>query len=205
VHFEAPAADLVEKEMDRFIQWYNNENMLELVMKSAIAHLWFVTIHPFQDGNGRIARALTDMLLARADKSNQRFYSLSAQIRLDRSQYYHILEKSQKSELDVTSWMTWFLECLMNALMSTDQVLINVVLKGEFWRKHANTQLNDRQKKILNQLIKGFDGKLTSMKWAKIAKCSKDTAVRDINDLVHKNVLMKQEAGGRSTSYELIL
>jgi Fic family protein len=205
VHFEAPAADLVEKEMDRFIQWYNNENMLELVMKSAIAHLWFVTIHPFQDGNGRIARALTDMLLARADKSNQRFYSLSAQIRLDRSQYYHILEKTQKGSLDVTAWMTWFLECLMNALMSTDQVLINVVLKGEFWRKHTNTQLNDRQKKILNQLVKGFDGKLTSMKWSKIAKCSKDTAVRDINDLVLKNVLQKQEAGGRSTSYELIL
>ena len=205
VHFEAPVAALVELEMDRFIEWYNNENMLDLVLKSAIAHLWFVTIHPFQDGNGRIARALTDMLLARADKSTQRFYSMSAQIRLDRNHYYNILEKTQKGGLDVTAWMTWFMGCLIHALKSTDQVLMHVILKGEFWRKHAKTQLNDRQKKVLNQLVKGFDGKLTSMKWAKITKCSKDTAVRDINDLVFKNVLQKKEAGGRSTSYELIL
>jgi Fic family protein len=205
VHFEAPAADLVAMEMDRFIQWYNDENMKDLVLKSAIAHLWFVTIHPFQDGNGRIARALTDMLLARADKITQRFYSMSAQIRLDRKDYYQILEKTQKADLDVTAWMTWFLECLINALKASDQVLLHVVVKGKFWNKHATAVFNDRQKKILNQLIKGFEGKLTSMKWAKIAKCSKDTAVRDINDLVVKQVLKKQEAGGRSTSYALIL
>ena len=205
VHFEAPDATLVEMEMESFLHWYNDENSLDLVLKAAIAHLWFVTIHPFQDGNGRIARALTDMLLARADKSTQRFYSMSAQIRVDRSKYYSILEKTQKGGLDVTEWVIWFLVCLINSLISTNQLLVHVLAKSDFWSQHAHIGLNDRQKKILHHLLNGFEGNLTSMKWAKITKCSKDTAVRDINDLVMKKILQKQEAGGRSTSYELIL
>ena len=203
VHFQAPDSDLVEKEMTQFIDWFNN-NKTDLVIKAAIAHLWFVTIHPFEDGNGRITRALTDMLLAQADKSNQRFYSMSAQIRLERKQYYEILEKTQKGNLDITDWIVWFLKCLINALKSTDSILTKVLFKADFWQKHINTAINDRQRKLLNILMDGFDGKLTSSKWAKIAKCSKDSAVRDINDLIGKAILQKEAAGGRSTNYELI-
>lgn len=203
VHFQAPDSDLVEKEMTRFIDWFNN-NKIDLVIKAAIAHLWFVTIHPFEDGNGRITRALTDMLLAQADKSNQRFYSMSAQIRLERKQYYEILENTQKGNLDITDWIVWFLNCLINALKSTDSILTKVLFKADFWKKHIDTAINDRQRKLLNRLMDGFDGKLTSSKWAKIAKCSKDSAVRDINDLIEKRILQKEAAGGRSTNYELI-
>lgn len=203
VHFQAPDSDLLEKEMSRFIDWFNNSE-IELVIKAAIAHLWFVTIHPFEDGNGRIARALTDMLLAKSDKSNQRFYSMSAQIRIERKQYYEILEKTQKSDLDITEWIVWFLKCLINSLKSTDYVLKRVLFKAEFWKKHIETAINDRQRKLLNKLMDGFDGKLTSSKWAEIAKCSKDSAVRDINDLIEKGILQKEAAGGRSTNYELI-
>lgn len=203
VHFQAPDSDLVEKEMTRFIDWFNNSK-IDLVIKAAIAHLWFVTIHPFEDGNGRITRALTDMLLAQADKSNQRFYSMSAQIRLERNQYYEILEKTQKGNLDITDWIVWFLICLINALKSTDSILKRVLFKADFWQKHIDTAINDRQRKLLNRLMDGFDGKLTSSKWAKIAKCSKDSAVRDINDLIEKGILQKEAAGGRSTNYELI-
>ncbi|OBQ55961.1 Fic family protein [Tamlana sp. s12] len=203
IHFQAPDSDLVEKEMTRFLKWFNNSNM-DLVIKAAIAHLWFVTIHPFEDGNGRITRALTDMLLAQADKSNQRFYSMSAQIRLERKQYYEILEKTQKGNLDITDWMVWFLTCLINALKSTDSILIKTLFKADFWQKHVYTTINDRQKKLLNKLMDGFEGKLTSSKWAKIAKCSKDSAVRDINDLIEKGILKKEVAGGRSTNYELV-
>ena len=202
VHFQAPDSDLVEKEMTRFIDWFNNSKV-DLVIKAAIAHLWFVTIHPFEDGNGRITRALTDMLLAQSDKSNQRFYSMSAQIRLERKQYYEILEKTQKGNLDITDWISWFLNCLTNALKSTDSVLTRVLFKADFWQKHIDTAINDRQRKLLNKLMDGFDGKLTSSKWAKIAKCSKDSAVRDINDLIEKGILRKESAGGRSTNYEL--
>lgn len=202
VHFQAPDSDLVEKEMTRFIDWFNNSK-IDLVIKAAIAHLWFVTIHPFEDGNGRITRALTDMLLAQSDKSNQRFYSMSAQIRLERKQYYEILEKTQKGNLDITDWISWFLNCLTNALKSTDSVLTRVLFKADFWQKHIDTAINDRQRKLLNKLMDGFDGKLTSSKWAKIAKCSKDSAVRDINDLIEKGILQKESAGGRSTNYEL--
>ncbi|MFO7789337.1 MAG: Fic family protein [Bacteroidales bacterium] len=165
--------------------------------------MWFVTIHPFDDGNGRIARALTDMLLAQSDKSTQRFYSMSAQIRRERKQYYELLEKSQKGNLDITEWITWFLQCLINSLNSTGIVLTRVLFKAEFWKKHSNTNINERQKKLLNKILEGFEGKLTSAKWAKIAKCSKDTAIRDINDLISKNILIKEAAGGRSTSYKL--
>ncbi|MFA5496787.1 MAG: Fic family protein [Bacteroidales bacterium] len=203
VHFQAPDSLFVEKEMSLFLQWFNNSSNVDLVIKAAVAHLWFVTIHPFEDGNGRIARALTDMLLAQSDKTNQRFYSMSAQIQVERKEYYEILEKTQKGNLDITAWISWFLLCLINALKATDQVLENVLLKAAFWSKHTETSINERQRKLLNKLLNGFVGKLTSSKWAKIAKCSKDTAIRDINDLIEKDILQKEAAGGRSTSYEL--
>ena len=204
VHFQAPDANLIEKEMTNFLNWFNGNDKTDLVIKAAVAHLWFVTIHPFQDGNGRITRALTDMLLAQSDKSNQRFYSMSAQIRIERKQYYEILEETQKGDLDTTDWIKWFLSCLINALKATDKILTRVLLKADFWNSHSKTIINERQKKVLNKLLDGFEGKLTSMKWAKIAKCSKDTAIRDINDLIEKDVLQKEAAGGRSTNYELV-
>ena len=203
VHFEAPNSDLLEKEMSSLLNWFSQNNKIDLVLKASIAHLWFVTIHPFDDGNGRITRALTDMLLAQADKSNQRFYSMSAQIRIERKQYYDILEKTQKGDLNITNWIQWFLQCLINALNSTEEVLVKVLFKGNFWQIHSKTIINERQKKLINKLLDSFDGKLTSSKWAKIAKCSKDTAIRDINDLIEKEILRKEEAGGRSTNYEL--
>ena len=204
VHFQAPDSELVENEMFLFLDWFNNYDKIDLVIKAAIAHLWFVTIHPFEDGNGRITRALSDMILARADKSNQRFYSMSAQIRNERKGYYDILEKTQKGNLDITEWITWFLQCLINALRSTDSILRQVLFKADFWNKHSKTIINERQRKLINKLLDEFDGKLTSSKWAKIAKCSKDTAIRDINDLINKNILRKEAAGGRSTHYELM-
>lgn len=203
VHFQAPDADLIEMEMNRFIKWFNEEKKIDLVIKAAIAHLWFVTIHPFQDGNGRITRALTDMLLSQSDKSTQRFYSMSAQIRIERKEYYEILEKTQKGDLDISEWIKWFLSCLINALKTTDNILKRVLLKADFWNRNSKTLINERQKKVLNKLLDGFEGKLTSMKWAKITKCSKDTAIRDINDLINKDILQKVSAGGRSTNYEL--
>jgi Fic family protein len=203
VHFQAPDADLIETEMNRFLKWFNENDQIDLVIKAAVAHLWFVTIHPFQDGNGRITRALTDMLLAQSDKSTQRFYSMSAQIRIERKQYYEILEKTQKGELDVTEWIKWFLNCLVNALKSTEIILTKVLFKADFWNKHSKTIINERQLKLMNKLLDGFEGKLTSSKWAKIAKCSKDTSIRDINDLINKDMLQKESAGGRSTNYEL--
>ncbi len=203
VHFQAPDWSLVDKEMNLFLEWFNNSSNLDLVIKAAIAHLWFVTIHPFEDGNGMIARALTDMLLAQSDKTNQRFYSMSAQIRVERKVYYEILEKTQKGNLDITAWIIWFLNCLINTLKSTDSLLIKVLLKAEFCSKYVKTSINERQRVMLNKLLDGFEGKLTSSKWSKIAKCSKDTAIRDINDLIEKDILQKDTAGGRSTSYEL--
>jgi Fic family protein len=203
VHFIAPNSELIEKEMDNFLNWFTENNKIDLVLKAAITHLWFVTIHPFDDGNGRITRALTDMLLAQADKSNQRFYSMSAQIRIERKKYYEILEKTQKGDLNITNWIQWFLQCLINSLHSTDDVLVKVLFKGKFWQIHSKTILNERQKKLINKLLEGIDGKLKSSKWSKIAKCSKDTAIRDINDLIEKEILRKEEAGGRSTNYEL--
>jgi len=204
VHFEAPDSTLVEKEMNLFLDWFNNNTEIDLVIKAAIAHLWFVTIHPFEDGNGRITRALTDMLLAQSDKSKERFYSMSAQIRLERKVYYEMLEKTQKGNLNITNWIKWFLNCLINTLKSTDSLLIKVLFKANFWTRHASTIINERQNKLLNKLLDEFDGKLTSSKWAKIAKCSKDTAIRDINDLIEKEILQKESAGGRSTNYELV-
>jgi Fic family protein len=205
VHYQAPEASRLENEMKDFIRWFNQENKLDPVIKAGLAHFWFVTLHPFDDGNGRIARAITDMLLARADGSAQRFYSMSAQIRKERKEYYNVLEKSQKGSLDITAWLLWFLNCLMNALGATDHTLARVLDKHHFLNKHASVNLNERQKLLIHKLLDEFEGNLTSSKWAKIAGCSADTALRDIQDLIDKNILRKKQAGGRSTSYELIL
>jgi Fic family protein len=204
VHFQAPDAGGLDKEMNAFMNWFNSEGQLDPVIKAAIAHLWFVTIHPFDDGNGRIARAIADMQLSRADGSSQRFYSMSAQIRLERNQYYEILEHTQKGDLDITEWLLWFLDCLTSALRATDQILARVLAKATFWEQHRATILNERQRLLINKLFDGFEGKLNSSKWATIAKCSTDTALRDIQDLIDKKVLRKEAAGGRSTSYELV-
>ena len=203
IHFQAPDSYKIEPEMALFLEWFNTNNTLDSVIKAGVAHLWLLTIHPFDDGNGRIARAVTDLLMARSDTSTQRFYSLSAQIQLDRNAYYTILEKTQKGNLDLTEWLQWFLETLIKALKATDTLLKRVLLKGEFWQKNSLISLSDRQKRMLNKILDGFDGHLTSDKWAKISKCSKDTAIRDLNDLLSKNILQKDEAGGRSTRYRM--
>ncbi len=202
VHFEAPSSKILDKEMKAFLKWFNEEQGLDLVLKSGIAHLWFVTIHPFEDGNGRIARALTDMLLTKSENSKQRFYSMSAQIRIERKQYYQILEKSQKHSLDITEWLEWFLKCLQGALELSSEILKKVLFKHSFWIEHKG-KLNPRQEKMVNKMLDGFDGKVTSSKWAKINKCSKDTSIRDIQDLIEKKIMRKEAAGGRSTNYEL--
>ncbi len=204
VHYEAPKPERVAHEMIAFLDWFENEDGLDLVLKAAIAHLWFVTIHPFDDGNGRITRAITDMLLARSDKSVRRFYSMSAQIRVERKEYYNILEKTQKGYLNITEWILWFLNCLTNAITATENVLSKVLYKAEFWKLHSTTILNERQQNIINRMLDGFNGKLTSSKWGKINKCSQDTALRDIQDLIKKNILQKEASGGRSTNYELV-
>lgn len=203
VHFQAPDAAKVTEEMNLFLDWLNRNQELDSVLKAGIAHLWFVTIHPFEDGNGRIARALTDLLLTRSDGANQRFYSMSSQIRIERKAYYEILERSQKGSLNITDWLEWFLNCLYNALLASDETLQKVLYKHKFWNKNATVTLNQRQVKMLNKLLDGFTGKLTSSKWAKIAKCSSDTALRDIQDLIKKGILEKEPSAGRSTSYGL--
>ncbi len=204
VHYEAPPAVLLDAEMGDFLNWFNLDNQDDPVVKAGLAHLWFVTVHPFEDGNGRIARAVGDMALARAEKSAQRFYSLSAQIQREREEYYDRLEATQKGDLDCTAWLEWFLGCLLRAIQSADETLAQVLAKARFWQHWAGTPLNDRQIKLLNKLLDGFDGKLTSSKWAAIGKCSQDTALRDITELVERGVLKKSEASGRSTSYELM-
>jgi Fic family protein len=204
VHYEAPAAQNVAREMGAFVRWFNGDPDGDPVLKAAIAHLRFVTIHPFEDGNGRIARAIADMALARSEQSSQRFYSMSAEIRLEREDYYNVLETTQKGDLDITEWLEWFLSCLDRAFARADDVLANVLRKARFWQAHAGAAFNDRQRDMINRLLEGFEGKLTSSKWAKIEKCSQDTALRDIEDLVHRGVLAKDAAGGRSTSYSLL-
>jgi Fic family protein len=205
VHFQAPDADLLNQEMEKFIDWFNADQAIDPVLKAGIAHLWFVTIHPFEDGNGRIARAITDMQLSKADGNTQRFFSMSAQIQKKRNSYYEILEKSQKGTSDITDWLIWFLECLTETLLSTDLILEKVLSKARFWEKHRTTSFNDRQRSMLNKLLDNFEGKLTSSKWAKMTKCSSDTALRDIQDLMSKDVLKKEDLGGRSTNYELVM
>ncbi len=205
IHFQAPPPNVVKEEMDAFLDWFNQETKIDEVLKAAIAHFWFIIIHPFDDGNGRIARALSDMLLARSEESSQRFYSLSNQILSEKKIYYEILQKVQHSSGDITEWLDWFLNCLYRALMSTEETLKKVLQKSDFWENHKETILNSRQRLMLNKLLDGFDGKLKTSKWAKIAKCSTDTALRDIKDLIEKGVLKQEESGGRSTNYELKL
>ncbi len=204
IHYQAPFSSCLEKEMKKFIEWFNNDQDFDLVIKAALAHLWFATLHPFEDGNGRIARVLTDMALARSDGQSYRFYSMSAQIGNERKQYYDILELTQKGDIDITKWLQWFLYCLLNALKSSNTILKKVLFKHTFWTDNASRIENERQRKILSRLLDGFDGKLTSSRWAKITKCSQDTALRDINDLIDKKILYKLPEGGRSTAYALI-
>lgn len=203
LHFEAPPADRLPAEMARFLDWLNTDSGISPLLKAGLGHLWFVTLHPFDDGNGRIARAIGDLLLARADGSPQRFYSLSAQIQRERKAYYEILERTQKGDMDVTGWLVWFLDSLHRALDQSHQTLDAVLAKARFWQRQVATPLNERQVKMLNRLLDGFDGKLTSSKWAAICKCSADTALRDINELMSRGVLRKMAGGGRSTGYEL--
>jgi Fic family protein len=203
VHYEAPSAKRLRAEMRRFLSWYNANGDADLVLKAGVAHLWFVTVHPFEDGNGRIARAVADLLLARSEASRQRFYSMSSQIRTERSAYYAILESTQKGDLDITLWLAWFLGCLGRAIGGAEKMLATVLDKARFWERHAAQPFNERQRAVLNRLLDGFEGKLTSSKWAKLAKCSQDTASRDIDDLLKRGVLLKDVGGGRSTSYSL--
>jgi Fic family protein len=204
VHYQAPDAKRLKKEMTAFLKWVNAKDTLDPVLKAALGHFWFVTLHPFEDGNGRMARAVADLLLARADGSPQRFYSMSAQIRNERKKYYDVLERSQRGTLDVTEWLTWFLACLQRALVASEETLSAVLGKHRFWQTHARTVLNPRQVKVLGKLLDGFEGHLTSGKYAKLAKTSQDTAARDLTDLVTKKVLKKGKAGGRSTHFVLV-
>jgi Fic family protein len=203
VHYEAPQAARLDGEMNAFLAWFNGEDGTDPVLRAAIAHLWFVTIHPFDDGNGRIARAIADMALARSERSPQRFYSMSSQIRLERGAYYKMLESTQKGDLDITPWLEWFLGCMDRAFDGADAVLASVFRKSRFWERHRGVAFNLRQREMLTRLLNGFEGKLTSSKWAKIEKCSPDTALRDINELIGHGILVRDEAGGRSTSYSL--
>ena len=203
VHYEAPSAARLGQEMDAFLGFFNGENGMDPLLKAALAHLWFVTVHPFEDGNGRMARAIADRQLARSEGSSQRFYSMSAQIRDERTSYYDILERTQQGGMDITPWMEWFLACLGKAIARAQDTLRNVLAKARFWETLRNTSLNERQRAMLNRLLDGFNGNLTTVKWAKIAKCSHDTALRDIQDLAKKGILTQNPGGSRSTSYAL--
>lgn len=204
VHFQAPEAEKLKKEMRQFLAWANGKKTEDSLLRAGIAHLWFVTIHPFEDGNGRIARAIADMFLAKSENSSQRFYSMSSQISKERRDYYNILEATQKGNLDITHWLKWFLSCLDRALASSESILSTVLKKATFWEIHKHVNLNDRQRKVINRLLDGFEGNLTSSKWAILTKCSQDTASRDIDELMKNNILKKNSGGGRNTSYSLI-
>ena len=204
VHYQAPSADRVPVEMERFISWINSDEAIDAVLKAAIAHLWFVSIHPFDDGNGRMARALTELLLARSENCSKRFYSLSAEMKVMQKAYYDVLERTQHGDGDITEWILWFLHCFEQALDTAEDALASVLRKADFWERNREISFNERQRKLLNMQFDGFFGKLTTGKWAKIAKCSTDTALNDIRDLVEKGVLRKAEEGGRSTNYMLV-
>ena len=204
VHFGAPSPALVTSEMSAFLDWFNSPPDTDLVLKAGLAHLWFVTIHPFDDGNGRIARAIADMALARSDDSPQRFYSMSAQIHKELRAYYDVLERTQKKSMDITAWMAWFVDCLGRSLESADATLDTTLAKGRFWQRISGIPINERQSKVLNLLLGHFEGNLTTSKWAKLTKCSHDTALRDINDLVDHGILARSAEGGRSTNYYLV-
>jgi len=203
IHYQAPAAKRVPSEMTAFLTWFNGEAQLDPVLKAALAHLWFVTIHPFDDGNGRIARAITDLALARSEQSPHRCYSMSAQIGLERKEYYAVLEATQQGNLDVTAWLEWFLGCLDRAIAGADATLSGVLTKARFWEARAHQPVSERQRKVLNQLLDGFEGKLTSSKWARLTETSPDTALRDITDLMARGFLVRNPSGGRSTTYSL--
>jgi len=204
VHYEAPPAQRLDDEMARFLEWFEKPGDTHPLLVAGLAHLWFVSIHPFDDGNGRIARAIADMALARSEKTRQRFYSMSAQIRQDRKDYYYTLEWTQKGDMDITRWQEWFLECLSRAIVGSKETLDAVLVKARFWDRFAREALNERQIKLMNRLLDGFEGKLTSSKWARIANCSQDTATRDIKDLIARGALKQDAGGGRSTSYSLV-
>lgn len=203
IHYQAPEAHRLPGEMERFFKWFNTTNQNEPLIRAAVSHLWFVTIHPFDDGNGRIGRAIAEMELSRSDQSADRFYSMSSQIFLERKEYYHQLEMAQKSKLDITAWITWFLNCLERAIDSSENKLENVLEKANTWKLMNHFAMNERQKKVLNKLLDDFQGNLTSSKYAGISKCSKETAIRDIQDLIEKSLLQKNDSRGRSTSYRL--
>jgi Fic family protein len=203
VHFEAPAAGRLDREVQTFLGWFNGSTETDWVVKAGLAHFWFVTIHPFDDGNGRVARAIADMALARSEESPQRFYGMSAQIRHERAAYYDILEQTQKGTTDITPWMNWFLGCLDRAIEGAQATLAPVLAKARFWERLADFPLNERQRLVLSRLLDGFEGKLTTSKWTKLAKCSQDTALRDIQALVKRSILFRSPEGGRSTNYEL--
>ena len=205
VHFQAPDSKDVPRLMDDFLRWVNGDQQLDPVIKAAIAHLWFVTIHPFEDGNGRLTRTITDMLMTRADQMPHRFYSVSAEILQRRNQYYDVLESTQNGNMDITDWLMWFLDTVGRAIENADGKVSAIMDKTRFWDANEQMEMNDRQRKLVNRLLDGFEGKLTTGKWAKIAKCSSDTALRDIQDLIQKGILRKSDAGGRSTNYELIV
>ena len=205
VHYEAPPADRMSRDMEEFLDWFEDPGDMNPLLAAGLAHFWFVTIHPFDDGNGRIARAIADMGLARAENSSRRYYSMSKQICSERNDYYKMLEMAQKGDCDITAWQQWFLACLQRAIHNADEVVGGVLQKARFWQRYAEESLNERQIKILNKLLGGFEGKLTSAKWGKLAKCSQDTALRDITNLVERGALKKDERGGRSTSYSLVL
>jgi Fic family protein len=204
VHYEAVKHALVQKEMDKFLDWFNHDHTLDLVLKAAIAHFWFIIIHPFGDGNGRIGRAITDMLLARAENSGERFYSMSSQILLERKEYYAVLQKVQHSSGDISEWLNWFLLCLKNAMHATEKTTQKIMQKAEFWKLHEKTGINERQRFILNKLFDGLEGKLQTSKWAKMTKTSTDTALRDIKDLIDKGILEQTKEGGRNANYCLV-
>ena len=204
VHYEALKPELVKPEMDKLLDWFNNDNTLDPVLKAAIAHFWFIIIHPFDDGNGRIGRAITDILLARAEGSGERFYSMSSQILTERKRYYEVLQSVQYSSGDITEWLDWFLHCLKNAMLATENTTQSILRKAEFWKRHEHIPINERQRLMLNKLFDGFEGKLQTSKWAKIAKTSTDTALRDIKDLVEKGILQQTNEGGRNANYELV-
>ncbi|NDA62540.1 MAG: Fic family protein [Chitinophagia bacterium] len=203
IHYVAVPAKDVKKEMNKFLAWFNDSQPIDPVIKSAIAHFWFIIIHPFDDGNGRIARALCDLLLAKSDETSERYYSISSQILEERKQYYAVLQRMQHSSGDISEWINWFLHCLKNALLSSESRLQNIFRKASFWQIHETVSLNERQRLMLNKLLDGLDGKLQSSKWSKITKCSSDTALRDIKDLIEKGILQQEKAGGRNTNYEL--
>lgn len=204
VHYQAPRAEVLEMEMNRFMDWFNDKTEMDNVIKSGVAHLYFILIHPFEDGNGRIARVLTDMLLARSENSSLRYYSMSSEMKKNQKRYYSELEKAQSESMDVTEWLLWFLDSLKNAIETSNNILERTFKRHQFWQNNSTKVKNKRQVKVLNKLFDDFEGKLTSSKWAKMNKCSKDTAIRDIQDLIDKGILLRNEAGGRSVSYSLV-